>query len=137
MKIYMQTNKATTNIFGPHTQPRKSTRYTNILKLVWGGGGGEEKELILNLRGKRAPKKAFLRSKFSKKCPKRFFWSFFWKICLWRRKCGQNRFFIVIWGSSENKFGRTIKKIEKLFEIVLNICPLEKILDPLIQVAYV
>ena len=43
MKIYMQTNQATTNIFGLNTQPRKTTRYTNILKLVW-GGGGEEKE---------------------------------------------------------------------------------------------
>ena len=39
MKIYIQTNKATTKIFGLHTQPRKTTRYTNILKLVWGGGG--------------------------------------------------------------------------------------------------
>ena len=28
----LQTNKATTNIFGLHTQPRKTTRYTNILK---------------------------------------------------------------------------------------------------------
>ena len=46
MKIYIQTNKATTNIFGLHTQPRKTTRYTNILKLVWGGGGGKEKEPI-------------------------------------------------------------------------------------------
>ena len=40
MKIYVKTNKATTNIFGLHTQPRKTTRYTNILKLVWGGGRG-------------------------------------------------------------------------------------------------
>ena len=38
MKIYMQTNKATTNIFGLNTQPRKTTRYTNILNLVRGGG---------------------------------------------------------------------------------------------------
>ena len=38
MKIYIQTNKATTNIFGLHTQPRKTTRYTNKLKLAWGGG---------------------------------------------------------------------------------------------------
>ena len=38
MKNHIQTNKATTNIFGLHTQPRKTTRYTNILKLVWGGG---------------------------------------------------------------------------------------------------
>ena len=47
MKIYIQTNKATTNIFGLHTQPRKTTRYTNKLKLAsggGGGGGGEEKE---------------------------------------------------------------------------------------------
>ena len=50
MKIHIQTNKAMTNIFDLHTQPRKTTRYTNILKLVWGGGGGggggggEEKE---------------------------------------------------------------------------------------------
>ena len=40
MKIYIQTNKATTNIFGLHIQPRKTTRDTNILKLVWGGVGG-------------------------------------------------------------------------------------------------
>ena len=50
MKIYILTNKATTNIFGFHTQPCKITRYTNILKLVWGGGGGglgfEKKEPI-------------------------------------------------------------------------------------------
>ena len=49
MKIYIQTNKATTNIFGFHTQPRKTTRYTYILKLVWGGGGKEkEPENVLN-----------------------------------------------------------------------------------------
>ena len=35
MKIYIQTNKATTNIFGIHTQPRKTTRYTNKLKLAF------------------------------------------------------------------------------------------------------
>ena len=29
-----QTNKATTNIFGLHNQPRKTTRYTNIFQLV-------------------------------------------------------------------------------------------------------
>ena len=40
MKTYIHTNKATTNIFGLHTQPRKTTRYTNKLKLAWGGGGG-------------------------------------------------------------------------------------------------
>ena len=40
MKSYIQTNKATTNIFGPHTQPRKTTRYTNIEASVGGGGGG-------------------------------------------------------------------------------------------------
>ena len=34
MKIYKQTNKATSNIFDVHTQPRKTTRYTNLLKLV-------------------------------------------------------------------------------------------------------
>ena len=38
MKNYIQINKATTNIFGLHTQPRKTNRYTNILKLVLGGG---------------------------------------------------------------------------------------------------
>ena len=43
MKIYLQTNKATTNIFFLHTQPRETTRYTNILKLVWGGGGVRKK----------------------------------------------------------------------------------------------
>ena len=46
MKIYIQINKAMTNIFGLRTHPRKTTRYNNILKLVGGGGGGE---------GKRAP----------------------------------------------------------------------------------
>ena len=30
----IQTNKATTNIFGFHTQPRKTTRYTKKMKLV-------------------------------------------------------------------------------------------------------
>ena len=40
-KFYIQTNKATTNIFCLHTEPRKTTRYTNILKLVWGGGEGK------------------------------------------------------------------------------------------------
>ena len=44
MKINIHTNKATTNIFGLHTQPRKITRYTNKLKLEWGGGGGGGKE---------------------------------------------------------------------------------------------
>ena len=41
MKVYIQTKKATTNILVPHTQPRKITRYTNILKLV---GGGEKRK---------------------------------------------------------------------------------------------
>ena len=44
MKINIQTNKITTNLFGVHTQPRKITRYTNILKLVCGGGGGGRKK---------------------------------------------------------------------------------------------
>ena len=47
MKVYIRTNKATTNIFGLHTQPRKTTCYSKKMKLVWeggGGGGGEEKE---------------------------------------------------------------------------------------------
>ena len=34
MKVYIQTNKATTNIFGLRTQSRKIFRYTNILELV-------------------------------------------------------------------------------------------------------
>ena len=38
MKFDIQTNWAMTNIFGPHNQPRQTTRYTNILKLVWDGG---------------------------------------------------------------------------------------------------
>ena len=53
MKVYIKTNEATTNTFGLHTQPRKTTRYTNILKLLWGGGGGgKEKEPkgFLNLK---------------------------------------------------------------------------------------
>ena len=41
MKIHIQTNEITTNLFGLHTQPRKTTRYTNILKLVGGGGDGK------------------------------------------------------------------------------------------------
>ena len=59
MKIDIQTNEATTNIFGLHTQRRKTTRYSNILKLVWGGGGGgKEKEPQTLLRG-GAPFTAF------------------------------------------------------------------------------
>ena len=44
MRIFIRTNKATANIFGLHTQPRKTTGYTNILKLVWGGGKGKRAE---------------------------------------------------------------------------------------------
>ena len=43
MKIDMQTNKAATNIFGLHNQPRKITRYTKKIEarvVRWGGGGG-------------------------------------------------------------------------------------------------
>ena len=38
MKTYIQTNKATTNIFGLHTQTRKDTRYTkkNEARVRWG-----------------------------------------------------------------------------------------------------
>ena len=48
MKIYIQYNKATTNIIGLHTQPRKTTRYTNKLKLA-SGGGKTEKEPKLGI----------------------------------------------------------------------------------------
>ena len=46
MKIYIQTDKATTNIFGLHTQPRKTTRYTKKIEgrvRLGGGGGGRKK----------------------------------------------------------------------------------------------
>ena len=49
MKIYIQTNKATTNIFGLHTQPRKTTRYTNILELVRGGGEKEKEPGVVHV----------------------------------------------------------------------------------------
>ena len=47
MEIYIQTDKATANIFGHHTQPRKTTRYTNKLKLAWVGGKEKEPNLII------------------------------------------------------------------------------------------
>ena len=49
MKIFIQTNKATTNIFGLHTQPRKTTRYTNILKLVRSGGEKEKEPGVVHV----------------------------------------------------------------------------------------
>ena len=38
MKMSIQTNKDTTNIFGIHTQPRKTTHYTkkNEARVRWG-----------------------------------------------------------------------------------------------------
>ena len=53
MKIYIRTNKATTNIFGLHTQPRKTTGYTNILKLVRGGGEKEKEPNPLKIEGEK------------------------------------------------------------------------------------
>ena len=45
MKIYILTNKTTTNIFGLHAQPRKTTRYTkkNEARVRW---GEKEKEPV-------------------------------------------------------------------------------------------
>ena len=39
---------------------------------------------------------------------------------LFFHKFGQNGFFIVIWESSENQFGRPQKKLDKIFEKILD-----------------
>ena len=60
---------------------------------------------MLNLKGKRAPKKREFLVDVSQKVPKNAFFlafSFFRKF----RKFGQTRVFIVIWEGSENQFGR-------------------------------
>ena len=82
MKIYIQTNKATTNIFGLHTQPRKTSRYNNILKLVRGGGGGGEG----GGGGRKKSQKLFL-STFWKILTKKndFFWRALFKISIYGR----------------------------------------------------
>ena len=59
-------------------------------------------------------------SKLYKKCQTLFWPVFFSKFRLRRRKVDQNRFFLVLWESLENLFGRPFWKFD----------PLEKILDP-------
>ena len=59
---------------------------------------------------------------FPKSAQKRLFWPVFSKICLRRRKFGQNRDKTVLWQSSENQFGRP-KKSSTNFSKVLKICP--------------
>ena len=56
----------------------------------------------------------------------------FLKNCLRRRKFGETRFFIVIWGSSENQFGRPKKSLRKILKFFFENPPhpLEKFLDP-------
>ena len=46
-----------TIIFGIYNQPRKTTRYTKKLKLVWGGGGGIRKSPFLGLKIQKTTKK--------------------------------------------------------------------------------
>ena len=89
MKIYIQTNKAKTNIFDFHTQPRKTTRYTNILKFVWGGG---EKE--------KEPKWLVKKSKF-----------------VWRKNPPRAQIFRYFCNESRNKNLKFGKKVENSFDI--------------------
>ena len=87
------------------------------------------------LRVKHAPKKRdFLVNIFQKPLKKPFWQVFFSKCCLWRKKLGQNRAFVMHWDSSENQFDRP-KKVAKIFEFFRKSAPppFEKILDqPLI-----
>ena len=55
---------------------------------------------------------------FPKSAEKRLFWPVFFssKICLRRRKFGQNRVFTVICESSENQFGRPKKRSRQNFQ---------------------
>ena len=76
----------------------------------------------------------FFGRKFPKKCLKMLFWPFFKNLSQnRRRKLGQNRVFILVWESSENQFGRTKKKFDKIFKNCFKVRPppLEKFLDPL------
>ena len=50
MKIYIQTNNATTNLFGFHNQPHKTTRSTKKLKLAWGEGAKKKSRARINLK---------------------------------------------------------------------------------------
>ena len=63
------------------------------------------RQYILTLRGKRAPKNAIFRSKFSKKCLRTHFCPvFFSKLCLRRKKFGYNKVFLLLRENLENEF---------------------------------
>ena len=87
---------------------------------------------MLVLRGERAPKKLNFLVKIYQKCLKTpFFWPFFSKICLRRRKFGQIWVFIVVSESSQNQFGRFKKKVDIFFKMFFKIRhPLKNFLVP-------
>ena len=62
----------------------------------WPGAKKTIHKYTTNFEGERAPKKTRFLSKFSKKCPKTAFLPVFSKICLLRRKFGQNNVFSVL-----------------------------------------
>ena len=94
MKVYIQTNKATTNIFGPNTQPRKTTRYTNKLKLAWGGG----------------------KRKKSRNCF--FFFLTKWKNCLFlHKKIVITLFFFLLFTQQPNIHDLDFDKVEIYFRL--------------------
>ena len=86
--------------------------------------------------GARAQKTRFFRQNFPmRKCRQNFSKNFlfglvFSKLCLRRRKIGQNRVFLLLWKSLENQFDRSKKKSTEFSEIFESLPPLEKILDP-------
>ena len=70
--------------------------------------------------GARAEKTQFFGLNFPKSA---FFWLVFLKFCLRRRKFGHNRNKTVPRESSKNQFGRSKKKVDKIFENFLKIRP--------------
>ena len=79
--------------------------------------------------GARAEKKRDFLVKFFQKVPKNAFLDCFSKFCLRRRNVGQNRDFLVMlaaWESSENQFGRHLKKGRQNFKKFLKIRPLPR-----------
>ena len=117
----------------PPTDP-KGYLCSNLRYLFWlTNPNAPLAPIYTNLEGgARAGKTWFCGHNFPKNDLKRLFWPVFSKFCLRRKKFDKNRVYVMLWESSEDRFGRPKKRSTKFSNFFLKSAPspLEKILDP-------